>query len=61
MHKTFASTKKIKKLLNYKTKVNLNEGIKRFVYGRKIIIITKMLTKLKLLLKSDGTIWVISN
>ncbi len=31
MHKTFASTKKIKKLLNYKTKVNLNEGIKRFV------------------------------
>ena len=31
MHKTFASTKKIKKLLNYKTKVNLDEGIKRFV------------------------------
>ena len=31
MHKTFASTKKIKKFLNYKTSINLNEGIKRFV------------------------------
>lgn len=31
MHKTFASTKKIKKLLNYETSINLKEGIKRFV------------------------------
>lgn len=31
MHKTFASTKKIKKLLNYETNVDLNEGIKRFI------------------------------